>query len=36
MGADEMKRLGDWMNAVVEHRDDNAALEAIGREVQEM
>ena len=36
MGADEMIRLGDWMNAVVAAPDDEALLSKIAGDVKEM
>jgi glycine hydroxymethyltransferase len=36
MGKDQMVRLGDWMNAVVEHIDDEAKLSSIAAEIKEV
>src|SRR5690606_27344601 len=36
MGKDEMSRLGDWMNDVAQHLDDEAKLASIGDAVREL
>lgn len=36
MGADEMKRLAGWMDEVAQHVDDDAILERVRREVEDL
>ena len=36
MGADEMKRLGNWMGDVIDNVEDEARISAIAAEVKEM